>query len=976
MWIFLLSSHAHAVVNNPSKATNATEDVKENDAEAAATNEDGNRRESLGSIPDAFAAPDTYAPTGFNKPNLPVPVYGVPDAPSNNIVYPQPPPDIPPPIALPDIGIGNNGLNLGNTYGPPQPIYGPPQPVYGPPPKNIYGPPKHIYGPPKPAYGPPKISYGPPPKPIYGPPKNSYGPPKLPQFKPKPVYGAPPRPHKFKPFPQYGPPLFKPVVHPIRPIYGPPKIVSQYGPPIHGDQGANFGVPNQGHFPPKEAHILVHNNIDASALYLSPPSSYGPPKDVYGPPKQHQRFPPEPVPHGPPNPGIPAPPTPPDIKYDGWQPIPGLVSKVPEQHVFVEHHHVNDLQFNKDFIPPPSASGSHGGHGGHGDHGGHGGHGGSGLNSFSSSSHSVSGNTNSYNSVGLSDSYGAPLNTVTGSGGVVGHDNPLANIGGSASHSHSHGADFDDSLSIIKSVGYELNSNGLKGNSFATNLNLADSYGAPPLNAFALTGPYPPAKNSHFPILDTFNAFNGDSNAFSVDLTHFTDGLIPPSGVYGVPPNGNGKYGTPLLQSQNLDLKPPKSPVVFSKPVPSGLIESVGQNVAHKDAHNIIDVHTSNNDAYLPPPVPEITKPKGEYLPPQPSSLYSLPKENSAISFQNVVHGNSHSHSEASFSQHSSESHHGLGGSFGGGHSAFNSYAAPLSAVEGQFTNNAQYNHHGGGQNNHYNDLAANYASKVPSYEAPMLAVPPTPSDCHLHKNFHNQQYNFAAQQNLQNHGDLQIAYSVPNPDVAQEGNSLIEPRIKGTQEAQESAELIKSQSLDLNNIDVQGALGRYTLQIQPADNIQGGSSNGEIQHTQVLNDGLLQSILAAIEQQPQNQMHAQPYAINLQQDQFVQNHVENEAQQTVENMIALNPSMNENATLLFPTHVVQTLPVLENNSIVYLSNSNATQNNYEVDEKENAKSGDNEQKQSGSFVSFNAPQASYTYGDLNSSNISELNIK
>lgn len=962
--VFLLSSRVHGVVNNVSKTSNITESEKEEDSQASATNvnEDANRRESIVALQDTYGPPvplDTYAPTGFNKQILPVPVYGVPDGPSNNIVYPPPPPDIPPPLSVP-IDLNNNALNLGNTYGPPQPVYGPPKHAYGPP-KFIPGPPKVSYGPPKPIYGPPKNIYGPP-KHSYGPPKNIYGPPKIPPSPqyglpplkipkpihppPKPIYGLP-RPQK-NPIPQYGVPLFKPVIHPIKPIYGPPKVVTQYGPPLFSDQSipvnTNF-IPPKVNFPVNDLQISVLNNVGSSNLFLPPPNTYGPPKNIYGPPKlQHHHLPPEPIPHGPPNPGVPAPPTPPDIKYDGWQPIPGLISKPPSV-VSVEHQ-VNDLQFNKDFVPPPSGSL-------------HISHGGTGLSSYATSSQSVSHsshNVNSYNSAGLSDSYGAPLNTVTGSGGVVGHDNPL-------SHIETGGGNFDNSLSIIKSVGYELNGGDINTNSFGSSLGLGDSYISPPVDSFAPQGPYPPSKNQHFPILDTFNAFNGDSSAFSVDLTRFTDGLIPPSGVYGMPPNG--KYGTPLLQTQHaLDLKPPRNPVVFRKPVPSGLIESVGQQVAHSDAHNIIETHSNfNGDAYISPPVPDVTRPKNEYLAPQPSSLYSLPKENNPVSFQNIVHGNSQINGGGGHSVGFTDTQTGL-----------NSYAAPLSAVEGKFSQGGHSSHHSVSQSSNYfgasNDLAGNYASKIPSYEAPVLSVPPPPHDCQMHKNFNQQQFNFATSQNLQHHGDLQTAYSVPDLNIANEGNSIIEPRGKPNPESEEGTEVIKSQSLDLNNIDVQGALGRYTLQIQPADGLQGATTVGDVPHNQVLNDGLLQSILAAIEQ-PQNQFNQQPY-IAVPQGQILQEPNENEVQESVANTIAINP-LNQNATILIPSQIVSTIPVLDNNSIaVYFNNTNAVPMDYSVKEKDDV----NNNGQSGSFVSFNAPETSYTYGDLNSSSISELNIK
>lgn len=83
------------------------------------------------------------------------------------------------------------------------------------------------------------------------------------------------------------------------------------------------------------------------------------------------------------------------------------------------------------------------------------------------------------------------------------------------------------------------------------------------------------------------------------------------------------------------------------------------------------------------------------------------------------------------------------------------------------------------------------------------------------------------------------------------------------------SSELVQSQSIDFSNIPLQGALGSYTLQIQSAE---GGQS--QVPHGQVLNDGLLQSILAAIEQ-PKGSASGQPiiqFQKSLEQQNFVTN--------------------------------------------------------------------------------------------------------
>ncbi|KAH8320139.1 hypothetical protein KR074_002860, partial [Drosophila pseudoananassae] len=171
-----------------------------------------------------------------------------------------------------------------DTYGPPPR----PAPQYGPPPQQQhvphreYGVPQQI---PFREYGPPAIKYGPPKlnflsgggggggggglheqiKTHFGVPKPFYGPPHI-QHKPAPQYGPPPP----KPAPQYGPPpqpapQYGPPPHPA-PQYGPPppKPAPQYGPPPQ--PAPQYGPP-----PPQK---IIHR----------PAPQYGPPKPQYGPP--------------------------------------------------------------------------------------------------------------------------------------------------------------------------------------------------------------------------------------------------------------------------------------------------------------------------------------------------------------------------------------------------------------------------------------------------------------------------------------------------------------------------------------------------------------------------------------------------------------------------------------------------------------------------------------------------------------------
>lgn len=946
------SQNVNAVVNNgqntssektSTDAEGATTLTEIQDSAAAASDQEINRRETPTSgLSDSYGAPipnnayglsqDTYTPTGPSNPTLPVPVYGVPDAPSNNIVYPAPPPDVPPPISdgnlanaqndilqntdifnqplqtygppkevyLPpkdtygppnldntlgnvgsltlssfghngNIGIGlnaNTGHNIGlntidlspptngipfDTYGPPKenyfpppapnysppkytkpifkpkPIYGPPEgkfpllkpplesnlpplkldigskfpkPIYGPP-KATYGPPKPIYGPPKPVYGPPKPIYGPP-KPIYGPPKPIYGPPKSNYGPPKPIYG-PPKPI-FSPFSRLPHNSFKPGG-----VYGPPKDIYSYGPPhiksIPPNQ-ISFHIPKVNYGPPRphvgnfgasglgvstnfgsvsfggssnlgsSSHFGSSNlgssggpiKFSTSANFGTPSIKYGPPAPVYGPPQGAHFGPPDPVPSGPPHPGAPAPPTPPDIKYDGWQPIPGLVSRPPGT-----HHEGGD------FLPPPIGN--------------------QGI-AFTSQSDKYQ---------GVSDSYGAPLNSVTGSGGIVSSTAEQISTGDNtlSLDLHSGGGGTD----VIKSISYELVPNNNGGYGIAT-----DSYNAPLTNSLSSGG------------------------SFGLGLPQSDVGLVPPSGLYGAP---SGGYGTPLLTSPTKGnaIKPPTQPVVFREPVPSGLIQSIG------DGSNKNNVGST----YISPPVPDLTKQNSGGIPPPPSNLYSLPEIDIPISFQNIAHGSSNVGLENSFGLGISNFGGGLSHDFSSGGYNLNeapaitltSYNAPLG---GALTVGLQ-------QGPPVTlDLTGNYAGQFSSGFAG--------HDCTRNKQIvPHQTYGVPNNEPLNTYGspDLQAAHS-ENTVTSTRANSISDQDSEKVAHAKylgdsypTDSEIVKSQSIDLNNIPIQGALGSYTLQIQPADGL--GSVNGSsyVPHDQVLNDGLLQSILAAIEQ-PQKQ--------------------------------------------------------------------------------------------------------------------------
>ncbi|XP_063981046.1 uncharacterized protein LOC135164530 isoform X2 [Diachasmimorpha longicaudata] len=168
---------------------------------------------------------------------------------------------------------------ISNEYGVPLPSFNGPAPVYGPPELTGNHAPVQVFPPPPPELPPPpQVAHLPGPRPLslYGLPRN---PPQL-QYPPRPL-NLPP--WKLSPastrFPQkpsgHGPPI--------------PISVEAYGPPVN-----------------------------------APTPQFTVPQNNYPPPPPPLSLPLPPVPQPPP-PGVPAPPTPPDIKYDGWQPIAGHV---------------------------------------------------------------------------------------------------------------------------------------------------------------------------------------------------------------------------------------------------------------------------------------------------------------------------------------------------------------------------------------------------------------------------------------------------------------------------------------------------------------------------------------------------------------------------------------------------------------------------------------------------------------------------
>lgn len=585
---------------------------------------------------------------------MPASVYGVPEQLLFNDAPPSagygPPPagayGPPAPVSFPPSQ---------QYHGPPPPPQHRPKPIYGPP-KSVYGPPKPVYGPPKPVYGPPKPVYGPPkynpPKQSYGPPKKIYGPPK--QNLPKPTYGVPFKPPKITlnkplfslPKPVYGPP--KVVYGPPKPVYGPPKI--SYGPPIRDVQSLPLPDLPQDPLPPLDNNNLdfglnlpapvygtplVSLPVDLKPNFPIPSDSYGPPGHVLGPigPNDQvvvqniggggaQYGPPQPDPHPhPPHPGVPAPPTPPHVLYDGWRPIPGLThaggahgqltdqygppTQTQEIHIDldqplpdVDQHHQFTSGSNS-FLAENNQFSSGSNQFSSDNH-----HFSSGSNQFSSSNHQFSSNNHHFSS-------GAQISTgyanVHQDTAADLHQDALANIdlnaivGGNSNNIDQSKTVFEAHYTENKQQ--DASAVDFQGKPF-------DTYGAPPIDSFSSNGPYPASLRQQG-----------------------AKGLVAPSGQYGVPPGS--QYGAPPVRAPGLPLaygqhsggghsggSSPRRPLQFREAVPAGLLSHIAQTTQHKDAGLSTHAHAP---AYLPPPIKDVT------LSIEPTSLYSLPHAGSPI---------------------------------------------------------------------------------------------------------------------------------------------------------------------------------------------------------------------------------------------------------------------------------------------------------------------------------------------------------
>lgn len=292
----------------------------------------------------------------------------------------------------------------------------------------------------------------------------------------------------------------------------------------------------------------------------------------------------------------------------------------------------------------------------------------------------------------------------------------------------------------------------------------------------------------------------------------------------------------------------PKTPLPYRTPVPQGLFQSIGQHVQALDNGHRGPQPGGN---YLPPPTYELPIPPMKLIVPnsQPAPAFlsqhqshgSLSTSNSAVSFQNqelrnvhIIHDCRQGHNNAGGTPHQT---YGVPGLPVG--KPLETYGSPIVAPLAS-------EHHSSG-------LSSNY--EIPSIQ---LEIPNHNSiDFNSPSNSYGPPASGPAStldvrglEALESRNSAVI--STEHHNVISAGQQTnIEGNLPGLSEGLSSTGLnfISAQESQSIQVPAQGQLGQYQLHIQ-SSNSDGNRIDGQ-NHQQILSDGLLQSILSAVEQQP-----------------------------------------------------------------------------------------------------------------------------
>jgi hypothetical protein len=351
---------------------------------------------------------------------------------------------------------------------------------------------------------------------------------------------------------------------------------------------------------------------------------------------------------------------------------------------------------------------------------------------------------------------------------------------------------------------------------------------------------------------------------------------------------------------------PPRQPLSFREPVPQGLIESIGHSVTHLDNFGVKP--QQHGGVYLPPPAAELPVPSNDltvlpvnHAPQQFLTQHNFQQSNQGAAEQQGFLEQTQQLTPPKYTapnfQVQQQFHQQSGGhQFSGHHQQqqqFNSYPSALPLVqEPRYTGYTGMSDCGRGPQTFGGHQQGQFQQQTfvsDSYGLPAQGStqgfdsygPPQPPPAQyqqqtLHSNVVTSYQ--VAPSNVNAGSELetpQSSYGPPasgNPTDNQgyesqvkSATTTIEGESKDTQESASSQTLNlpglssvagldllsaqKSQSLE---IPVQGNLGSYHLQFQAADPIGSAGNGNDIEHPphqQILSEGLLQSILSAIEQ-------------------------------------------------------------------------------------------------------------------------------
>lgn len=693
---------------------------------------------------------------------------------------------------------------ISNEYGaPPRQHFDGPAPVYGPPELTGNHGQQQIYPPPPADIPPPVVPLGP-------------GPGSIPR--PEPIYGAPPRIQ-----PQFGP----------RPIKLAPWKLSS----------GRYPTKPAGHGPP----------IPISLESYGPPNNFPPPnfsiprpQNQYGPPQPFPVLPP--FPQLPP-PGVPAPPTPPEIKYDGWQPIAGHI-ETPQIYQQPEQHNAN-VNVNVDANIPSNSYGE---------------------------PISNQEDHNLRQAVAPSDKdAGLPPPQLP-------EDEPFHNIQEPAK-------DIDTlpkpskiptfSTSFENDINNHDDLSSFQQQQLPTSPGVSDSYG-PPSPSFSANGPYPPAPGPSGFGGSSFNKQTFKQHRQQHSFNNFPHQRnSPPSFRPQSPPHGV--------------FSPPRNraPLKFRESIPSSLLNSIhryrqfGPAPSHSPSGNFVRPSLSLQQQQ-PPALNNAVSFHG--------GVQSF--DNSAVAAPNVNYG-----TPLTFKDFNTPSpvltygapNFGPSGSFisssstiGGGNGNLyqqnsigglsTSYGNPLPAPQFQFhaRHTGDCSHNNLGFNNLNSDqsqfrqvqINTEPVQQIDSdFQLPQInQLELEPQIAISHIDIKDSYGNPAGVTS-----DLRTAQSAPTGHSAeaftaaltaqgysqQSSNNLAstnELNIDQLAQLQSEPALAIAQTLSAegasDGFQIQGSKGLYTLQIQPANEPHANeNSDGTIRHDKLLSNGLLQDILAAIEQ-------------------------------------------------------------------------------------------------------------------------------